>query len=326
MTFSIWFPFLVKGSSLTLGKSPESWTLLGKEVLLHKSSSCEDRYALAASGFSSVAEAEHFIFKLNGVLGIFALNKGISIDTALQSEIKTLIIESTQDSSSVFSIAESEQLYVNIDYFQTRIYPDILSTKDGGIISGKYKSVFSQKILYDEINSLSLDGFDFKAVCEDRKLQQALRMYFLGLSAESDVLRFICCVNTVETFIEEKEIEGFDNSELGKLVAATISYLDSLKEKGNEQKSELLGSIKSVIKRLKKDSISEGFVRAIKESGLDVDENTLKDIYDLRSKIVHTGSTDCHAERLHYLFSETDRIVSHFIRSKYLAKIKSNKG
>jgi Apea-like HEPN len=177
-----------------------------------------------------------------------------------------------------------------LDYQTSLIYD---RTQHGGTIGGvsaQLHLMMNSCRLVDLINEI----FSDENIEVEEKLLVSMELFTSARLETSDRAKFVGLVSSLEPLAQS---EAYGNPELEKLVDNFVNQLTDTSIPDNINKQ----SLKDRIRDLKKESISQAIQRIVQES-IPANENEkavsiIKDAYNIRSTILHEGSTDADLEQ-----------------------------
>ena len=192
-----------------------------------------------------------------------------------------------------------------VDYQTSLIYD---RTQHGGTIGG----VSDQ--LHLEMNSCRLVDLVNQIFSDDNieveeKLLVSMELFTSAKLETTDRAKFVGLVSALEPLVQQ---EHYANQELEKLVNSFVKQLTDTSIPDNIKRS-----VEGRIRDLKKESISQAIQRIVQES-LPANEKAvsiIKDAYNIRSTILHEGSTDADLE-------QKSKEIENIIRQIYSHRLK----
>ena len=194
-----------------------------------------------------------------------------------------------------------------VDYQTSLIYD---RTQHGGTIGG----VSAQ--LHLEMNSCRLVDLVNQIFSDDNieveeKLLVSMELFTSAKLETTDRAKFVGLVSALEPLVQQ---EHYANQELEKLVNSFVKQLTD-----TSIPDKIKRSVEGRIRDLKKESISQAMQRIVQES-IPANEKAvsiIKDAYNIRSTILHEGSTDADLE-------QKSNEIENIIRQIYSHRLKRN--
>ncbi len=184
---------------------------------------------------------------------------------------------------------------IHIDGMATIVYPVIVPEKKRIIDSGVFMSGLKRLINFEAIEKA--DNFTFEKIADNKTLLAA-KSYINVFSHRNLALQFLGLVICLELLANQEEKgETFNN-----MVKSSLEKIN-LVQTNNDKECEAIEQIKSLLGKLKRQSISEALEKLIADykniisNSLPVEHpyrdnpiSAVKEIYQVRSKIAHSGS------------------------------------
>jgi hypothetical protein len=196
-----------------------------------------------------------------------------------------------------------------LDYQTSLIYD---RTQHGGTIGGVSAQLhvnMSSSRLVDLVNQIFSDD----NIEVDEKLLVSMELFTSAKLETTDRAKFVGLVSALEPLAQS---EAYGNPELEKLVDNFVKQLTD-----TSIPDKIKRSVEGRIRDLKKESISQAIQRIVQES-IPANENEkavsiIKDAYNIRSTILHEGSTDADVE-------QKSNEIENIIRQIYSHRLKRN--
>ncbi len=196
-----------------------------------------------------------------------------------------------------------------LDYQTSLIYD---RTQHGGTIGGVSAQLhvnMSSSRLVDLVNQIFSDD----NIEVDEKLLVSMELFTSAKLETTDRAKFVGLVSSLEPLAQS---EAYGNPELEKLVDNFVKQLTD-----TSIPDKIKRSVEGRIRDLKKESISQAIQRIVQES-IPANENEkavsiIKDAYNIRSTILHEGSTDADVE-------QKSNEIENIIRQIYSHRLKRN--
>ena len=176
-----------------------------------------------------------------------------------------------------------------VDYQTSLIYD---RTQHGGTIGG-VSDQLHLKMDSCRLVELINEIFSDENIEVEEKLLVSMELFTSAKLETSDRAKFVGLVSALEPLAQS---EAYGNPELEKLVDNFLNQLNNTSIPDNIKRS-----VEGRIRDLKKESISQAIQRIVQES-IPANENEkavsiIKDAYNIRSTILHEGSTDADLEQ-----------------------------
>lgn len=196
-----------------------------------------------------------------------------------------------------------------VDYQTSLIYD---RTQHGGTIGGVSAQLhvnMSSSRLVDLVNQI----FSDENIEVEEKLLVSMELFTSAKLETTDRAKFVGLVSALEPLAQS---EAYGNPELEKLVDNFVKQLTD-----TSIPDKIKRSVEGRIRDLKKESISQAIQRIVQES-IPANENEkavsiIKDAYNIRSTILHEGSTDADLE-------QKSNEIENIIRQIYSHRLKRN--
>lgn len=293
--FSLYLPFeLAEGRTLQLD---EGGSIIKVGDVEFKAERLHYRYAISGGEFQSEDEARSHLLHLQASLLWFSLKHktGLKYPEAL-SDVRLLEKEITISTETDFnsSLLKRGWTVVHGDYDADKavVKPEhlCLTRWETGQMSVK----MHQKV--ESFEASLQEAATFPAIGQltvHPKLKLGIELYAANHFELSGQAQFLTLVAALEATLESEKVS---ETALGALKTATDAVQDALansEEKEHEELKRLLDRIHG----LKQQSISKRFQRQVADRGEKLNsytnlEETLKSVYDTRSKLLHNGKAD----------------------------------
>jgi len=290
-----------------------------KFSLIRTSDEC--KYKLKIEGFAKLSDAENYICKIDAGFKWLTLNKGLPSEYVLESQ-KIMYVEDGKEEAKKIN----EDWNTNYEYVDAIIEANKPAIYESGkqiIVQSIEPLAVLLQVAKKDFFTYLLEGISFQhsdTIILDNKLRVAIDLYGAYFTESSDNARFLSLMMAFEALAKGNERPEF----VQILIRQWKKQLKNCENKYVEDIEKLheIESIKGTLAYMKKDSLNKqmyNLVLCTLEENGDRDAikkaDMIKDMYNDRSKLVHTGFLD--SKILKQDIRNTKSLIERILRIKF---------
>jgi len=316
--YTLLFPFNIPSTmkisfdELSRKEGSLKFSLIGKD----------DDCKLKIEGFTEKSDAEEYINRTNAGLKWVTLNKGLPFESLLEPQEIVYADDGKEAAKTLNDNMGTNYSCVDglIDGNKPAIYKSDKQMKETTLMPPTVINNFSG----EEVFTYLFEGLSFQhsdKIIQYKKLCVAIDLYGAYFTESSDNARFLTLMMAFEALAEGNERPEF----VQILIKQWEKQLKDCENKYVEDTEKLheIESIKGTLAYMKEDSLNKQMYNLVlytlEENG-DSDAkdkaNSMKPIYDYRSKLVHKGFIDSNI--LKQVIRDTKSLIERILKIKFL--------